>query len=203
MKQIDKLFRDKLSNHEVNVPEHLWNKIEPHVSKEVKRGLFWYWISGIAFLLIAGYLLLSNNKNEISPVTTTTTTLVSADILVDDDAIIELSDNIITTETNSGQAKKNSSPNITSQNSKLSKITSRSEEMKMGQGKPANLKITKTYIENDKSVISQMSSNNELNYNVVLINTEGKVNAKTLMRIIEPVQEIVLPAFNKNLKKKI
>lgn len=73
-------------------------------------------------------------------------------------------------------------------------------------GKPANLVITKSYISDNGSIIeksdlSNGAGNSEPSYNV-FINSEG-LNAGALLRIIEPLENIPLPAFSIILKKKI
>jgi len=74
-------------------------------------------------------------------------------------------------------------------------------------GVPANLVITKSYINKDGSVIKQSDLNSETGdespvYDVI-INSEAKeLNAGALLRIIEPLENIPLPAFQKTLKKK-
>lgn len=73
-------------------------------------------------------------------------------------------------------------------------------------GKPANLVITKSYVSDkgsiiEKSNLSNDSAKSEPSYNV-FINSEG-LNAGALLRIVEPLENIPLPAFSQNLKKKI
>ncbi len=72
--------------------------------------------------------------------------------------------------------------------------------------KPANLVITKSYISDNGSIIKKSDSStgndkSEPSYNV-FINSEG-LNAGALLRIIEPLENIPLPAFSSGLKKKI
>ena len=72
--------------------------------------------------------------------------------------------------------------------------------------KPANLIITKSYISDhgsiiEKSDLSKNTNNSAPSYNV-FINSEG-LNAGALLRIIEPLENIPLPAFSSGLKKKI
>ncbi|MFT6334787.1 MAG: hypothetical protein ACI86M_001440 [Saprospiraceae bacterium] len=73
-------------------------------------------------------------------------------------------------------------------------------------GKPANLVITKSYLSDNGSIIekSNPSKGTEISqpsYNV-FISSEG-LNAGALLRIIEPLENIPLPAFSTDLKKKI
>lgn len=73
-------------------------------------------------------------------------------------------------------------------------------------GKPANLVITKSYISEKGSFIEQSNTSNENSetapsYNV-FINSEG-LNAGALLRVVEPLENIPLPAFTKTLKKKV
>ena len=73
-------------------------------------------------------------------------------------------------------------------------------------GKPANLVITKSYISEKGSFIEQSNTTSENtaatpSYNV-FINSEG-LNAGALLRVVEPLENIPLPAFTKSLKKKI
>ncbi len=72
-------------------------------------------------------------------------------------------------------------------------------------GKPANLVITKSYVSEKGSVIEQSNTINQMSetpsYNV-FINSEG-MNAGALMRVIEPLENIPLPAFTSPVKKKI
>jgi len=71
-------------------------------------------------------------------------------------------------------------------------------------GKPANLVVTKSYISENGSIIKQSnlsSDKKEPSYNV-FINSEG-LNAGALLRIVEPLENIPLPAFTKQVKKKI
>ena len=72
--------------------------------------------------------------------------------------------------------------------------------------KPANLIITKSYISDNGSIIeksdlSRDTENAAPSYNV-FINSEG-LNAGALLRIIEPLDNIPLPAFSTFVKKKI
>ncbi|MFT4535372.1 MAG: hypothetical protein ACJA1A_001917 [Saprospiraceae bacterium] len=72
--------------------------------------------------------------------------------------------------------------------------------------KPANLVITKSYISNNGSIIEKSNLSKDTKssapiYNV-FINSEG-LNAGALLRIIEPLENIPLPAFSTVLKKKI
>jgi len=76
----------------------------------------------------------------------------------------------------------------------------------MKYGKPANLVITKSYINAEGAIIekSDLSKDNEVSdpvYNV-FINSEG-LNAGAMMRVVEPLEKMPLPAFSKDLKKKI
>lgn len=73
-------------------------------------------------------------------------------------------------------------------------------------GKPANLVITKSYVSDNGSIIEKSNHSNDSNksgpsYNV-FINSEG-LNAGALLRIVEPLENIPLPAFTTGLKKKI
>ena len=71
--------------------------------------------------------------------------------------------------------------------------------------KPANLVITKSYLSDNGSIIKKSdlstgTDKSEPSYNV-FINSEG-LNAGALLRIIEPLENIPLPAFSTGLKKK-
>jgi hypothetical protein len=75
------------------------------------------------------------------------------------------------------------------------------------EGVPTNLVITKSYINKEGSIIKQsnLSTNlgNEGPVYDIIINSEVKdLNAGALLRIVEPLENIPLPSFQKTLKKK-
>ena len=81
------------------------------------------------------------------------------------------------------------------------------ESISNAVGVPADLVITKSYVNKEGSVIKQSNltdeSGNEGPVYDVIINSEAKeLNAGALLRIIEPLENIPLPAFQKELKKK-
>ena len=55
MKQVDKHFRDHLSQHESEVPADMWSRIAPAIEEKTRRGLPFLWlISGLALVLVGG-----------------------------------------------------------------------------------------------------------------------------------------------------
>lgn len=88
-----------------------------------------------------------------------------------------------------------------------SNISNTIENIENVQGVPANLVITKSYINKEGSIIKQTNSSdiigNDNTVYDVIINSEAKdVNASALLRIVEPLENIPLPLLNKELKKK-
>ena len=55
MKHIDNLFKEKLYNQEVQVPEGMWEKIAPIAEEESGRAMLWFWFAGVLALAIGGY----------------------------------------------------------------------------------------------------------------------------------------------------
>ena len=57
-KKIDRLFQEKLKNLEATPNKRVWNNIESKLQKKKRRIIpFWWYYSGIAALLILGFLL--------------------------------------------------------------------------------------------------------------------------------------------------
>lgn len=231
MKHIDKVFKDKLYHQTAEVPANMWDKIAPAIEEKSGRGLLWFWLAGIATLLIGGlaYYYLTNNTDTntapTGPLAENITTL-AAHSKTPQEKIAANTNQLQVTATNETLEKEiiaeavinptvsvktkpaaikavvKTSP-IVSKNTKVSeKVTS--PEMKYG--KPANLVITKSYISKEgsfieKSNLSNRETDTEAGYNVFINNSEG-LNAGALMRIVEPLENIPLPAFEKVLKKK-
>ncbi len=88
-------------------------------------------------------------------------------------------------------------------------ISNTVESITNAVGIPANLVITKSYINKEGFVIKQSNltddSGNGGSVYDVIINSNSKakdLNAGALLRIMEPLKNIPLPAFEKKLKKK-
>jgi len=64
MKHIDKVFKDQLQNHEMNVPEGMWEKIAPAIEKDSGRGVLWFWLAGILAVALAGALYFAMNSSS-------------------------------------------------------------------------------------------------------------------------------------------
>ena len=111
-----------------------------------------------------------------------------------------------TSSTTQATANKNNSSAITT--STKATTTQKAESVNTDNlyGKPANLVITKSYLSDngafiEKSDLTKDTEKKQPSYNV-FINSEG-LNAGTLLRIVEPLENLPLPAFNFQLKKKI
>ncbi|GLR16340.1 hypothetical protein [Portibacter lacus] len=50
MKEMDKILRSKLYNHESALPDDLWSKIETGIEKKKKKGFIWFLFGGIGLL---------------------------------------------------------------------------------------------------------------------------------------------------------
>ena len=238
MKHIDKLFKEKLHDHEVLVPEGMWEKIAPIAEEESGRALLWFWFAGILTLLIGGYgiyklaqstdntpqdpgTLVYNNETSVSQSTSPQATLVLNDIEsvstsatedtnedVKEDQASETT-NVNPTENTVTKAKK-PTRKVKSQEKSIDtkkSISNTVENIPNAEGIPVDLVITKSYISKEGSVIRQSnltdnSGNEEPVYDVI-INSEAKeLNAGALLRIVEPLENIPLPGFQKTLKKK-
>ena len=65
---LDKLFQEQLKNLEATPNKRVWNTIESKLKKKKRRGLpVWWFASGIAAMLLIGFLLFpfTNNNNVI------------------------------------------------------------------------------------------------------------------------------------------
>ena len=190
-------------------------------------------IAGIAYLLFTNYqdanssdstLAMETPLQEIQTSNPISETLVLSGDLKDPSTTDQLRSNktqIDKTTVESPKLKKNNSAQqkintkvivkktlaTTSTDSNINNTTSNSEVNTDNlYGKPANLVITKSYLSDNGSIIeksdlSKDTKNAEPSYNV-FINSEG-LNAGALLRIIEPLENIPLPAFSIDLKKKI
>ena len=250
MKHIDKIFKEKLYNHESEVPEGMWEKIAPIAEEESGRAILWFWFAGLLTLLLGG-LGIYKMTSESLDTTIDPSTLVqdsqdsnqSTDLVVDNSLMteeatntqkeIDLTEEVVETSTVSNTSTSNidvvestptppstkvivneapkkptlvqSAPTFTSSTSDI--FSNIVETIPNVEGTPANLVITKSYINNAGSIIKQSNlsdeSANEGPVYDVIINSEAKdLNAGALLRIIEPLENIPLPAFQKKLKKK-
>ncbi len=248
MKHIDKVFRDKLYNHEAQVPDGMWEKIAPALEEKSGRPLLWFWFAGILTLALGGlaYFMFANYQTTTTPLATEITTpkeknSISAPqtINLEDSKIVEVINDDLNKSISKAVSKTNSKENKTKKSSSTKKTSSVSQATNTQSatlksqaststkidkaddqntnlvfeetintdnlyGKPANLVVTKSYISENGSIIKQSnlsSDKNEPSYNV-FINSEG-LNAGALLRIVEPLENIPLPAFTKQVKKKI
>lgn len=240
MKHIDKLFKERLYNHEAEVPEGMWEKIAPIAEEESGRALLWFWFAGILTLLLGGYgiykLITTSNEtaNPNALVFESESINQSTDILVDNSLLTESNPqkhnvqtiDLLSTSTSSNVAIEESLDHPATKKQKMGKPLNKNEETKQDLtvsqmpiisntvenivnvgGVPANLVITKSYVNKEGSVIKQSNISEESGYDApiydVIINSEEKdLNAGTLLRLIEPLENIPLPAFQKELKKK-
>tara|TARA_R110002049_G_scaffold81404_1_gene206946 strand:- start:53 stop:1399 length:1347 start_codon:yes stop_codon:yes gene_type:complete len=68
-KNIDKFFQEKLKNLEATPTKRVWNNIETNLKKKKRRVLpIWWFSSGIAALLILGFLLSPSSNNTINTI---------------------------------------------------------------------------------------------------------------------------------------
>jgi hypothetical protein len=69
-KNIDRLFQEKFKDYEPNPTEDVWIAIEARLNEKKKRRVipFWWKISGVAALLLIGFLISKSiNNREIKP----------------------------------------------------------------------------------------------------------------------------------------
>ena len=247
MKHIDKLFKEKLYNHEVEVPEGMWEKIAPIAEEESGRAILWFWLAGLMALLLGGYGIYktaTSTNQDILPSTLvyqsetnspTNQQGVENHLTINtdqsqekDELAAELEEVNAEIERSKSNLKINRNKQITNQSRSQSseelstKISEQSpiiesttspiigntvERITNVVGVPADLIITKSYVNKDGSVIKQSNltedSGNEGPVYDVIINSEAKeLNAGALLRVVEPLENIPLPAFQKGLKKK-
>jgi len=272
MKHIDKLFKEKLYNHEVVVPEGMWEKIAPIAEEESGRAILWFWFAGLLALLLGGFgiynMIITDNTNPTDPgslvleneapnpsfelvdnslaknINTQKETKLSnvrsepTSVEVEESKIenTETAKPEVKTEATPTQVVETSNPIIAPLNeqdaisaeedaqlnnnsqtvsssvkipsSTTQSISNTVESINTGVGIPANLVITKSYVNSEGSVIkrsnlTKQSGKEDPVYDVILNSEEKDLNAGALLRIIEPIQNIPLPAFQKKLKKKI
>lgn len=253
MKHIDKLFKEKLYNHETVVPEGMWEKIAPIAEEESGRAILWFWFAGILALLLGGFgiykMVSTSNANPTVPgtlvfenevpeqsldlvdnsLTTETSTLKEKELSIDESKAATKEVEEIKSKNNTAvktekvtavvkSSKSKSVPVLNKQSTELNNttqsityrpqsISNTVETITTAVGTPANLVITKSYINSEGSVIKQSnltdkSGKEDPVYDVIL-NSEAKdLNVGALLRIIEPLEIIPLPAFQKELKKK-
>lgn len=239
MKHIDNLFKEKLYNHEVTVPEGMWEKIAPIAEEESGRAILWFWFAGLLALLLGGYGIYKTvYSNAETPSDQGTLVYESQDAMttpaldVDNSIIMEsnsVSENIVSngniedvqmaqnsqsTKLNKSITGKSSKTNIDSNtnaqstpNYTLPDISNTVENITNVGGNPANLVITKSYTNKEGSVIKQSNLTEEFGnegpvFDIIINSEVNKFNAGALLRIIEPLENIPLPAFEKELKKK-
>lgn len=250
MKHVDKLFKEKLYNHEVVVPEGMWEKIAPIAEEESGRAILWFWFAGILALLLGGFGIYKMvNASITNP--TDPGTLVYNDIETPEpktnfaltnnfdqsnDIQQEQSDSkaeytytdanteeteLVNTIAKNTKPKikdipttktkpfKSASPNISTAPPvvKEQDIQNTVESISNVGGTPVSLVITKSYINKEGSVIKQSnlteeSGNEEPVFDIIINSQTKELNAGALLRIIEPLENIPLPAFQKQLKKK-
>ena len=244
MKHIDKLFKEKVYNHEVAVPDGMWEKIAPIAEDESGKALLWFWFAGILTLLLGGYgifKMVTANNQTLDP-----STLVyeheintpSSDLLADNSQLINPTTQKAKEQTNADdyttsamnvEIEKTSAKPVearasilppTVKSKSISKVVSKSnhsskpmsisntiEDITNVKGVPANLVITKSYVNSKGSVIKQSNLSSDLTnegllYDIIINSEEKDLNAGTLLRLIEPLESIPLPAFQNQLKKK-
>jgi len=247
MKHIDKLFKEQLYDHEVAVPDGMWEKIAPIAEEETGRAILWFWFAGLLALLLGGLGIYKAYKasqpdpidpnalvyeetpqqnntaslhytservdNEINSAAQSTAKITTNQVFENPQPMRSESSLIETSKTkDSGEkAKASKTKKLASKQAKnidpVEPISNTVENIGNVTGVPANLVITKSYINEEGSIIKQSnlkdgSKNNNPVYDVI-INSEAKdLNAGALLRIIEPLENIPLPAFQKTLKKK-
>lgn len=226
MKHIDKVFGDQLRGHSVDVPEGLWDRLEGSMDEKPTRGVIWYWMAGLCMLLISTSTYLYVVNYETAIVDESLATHMTKDQI---SITANKRQKVKTTNDNNQdvstiteqyyvkeQPKAEPVANLESNTRRASSINRNrnihtiaplpSEKTSINtQGKPANLTITKSYISDAGSVITQEELNTEENapkYDVLINASSEAVHAGTLLRIIQPPAEITLPAFVKPLKKK-
>ncbi|MEM9547760.1 MAG: hypothetical protein AAGA77_17390 [Bacteroidota bacterium] len=249
MKHIDKLFKEKLYHHEVEVPEGMWEKIAPIAEEESGRAILWFWFAGLIALLLGSYgmyKIITASNQEILPNTlvyqneindTQNSQVVDNNLTINQDQNNLTPENELATalEEVNAEIKRNKSMGMAESNQQEAfhakkQTTTKASSHKTEQkpiiqstsspiisntveritnvvGVPADLVITKSYVNKDGSVIKQSNITDETGNNGpiydVIINSEAKdLNAGALLRIIEPLEDIPLPAFQKGIKKK-
>ncbi|MDF1695844.1 MAG: hypothetical protein P1U56_08440 [Saprospiraceae bacterium] len=236
MKHIDNLFKEKLYNQEVPVPEGMWEKIAPIAEEETGRAMLWFWFAGLLTLLIGGYgiyKMLSTTTNDTPDPSTlvyneqlpseSLTNEVLEPIVIDrnEEAEILKETSIEKVEKSEAQptlgvkkseplAARTSTPTLGNNVKQIAKssINNIVENIPDVGGQPANLVITKSYVNKEGAIITQSNLKaglfNEDPVYDVIINSEAKdINAGALLRIVEPLENIPLPSFQKPLKKKV
>lgn len=233
MKHIDKVFKDKLFHRTAEVPDDMWDKIAPAIEENSGRALIWFWMAGILALLLGGmtYLYFTNSdsslvlpgplaENVSTETTNSNTPTEKIDLIAEPVSVLDNSEKLVEKAPKKGKptTTKVTTRKVSSKKPMETKTTEISESLgsidsnvsnnqstpEIKYGKPANLVITKSYISDKGSIIEKSkigSTESEIEYNV-FINSEG-LNAGTLMRIVEPLENIPLPAFQKPVKKKI
>lgn len=255
MKHIDKVFKDKLYNHETPVPEGMWEKIAPAIEDNSGRSIFWMWFVGILALIMGSliaYTVISSNPEEssdplannmehnsdrssipdnkdydlqVSPILNQVDMDNDEEVIQSNAASVQKAIEVSTVESASNLETvdvfkqvdgvsalvaseyseiKGSKANQLAASSNQIDRQSESKATDIVTGTPANLLITKSFKNGAGSFVKQSNVTEEADkpiYNV-FINSEG-LNAGALMRIIEPLQNIPLPAFENSLKKKI
>ena len=226
MKHIDNLFKEKLYNHEASVPEGMWEKIAPIAEEESGRALLWFWFAGALTLILGGYGIykmmnststddpntLAFEEQMITPEETSiSNTLVSLSNEVEQEEVAEeLVTPVAPVATKQVAPKKTKAykkKDLAKIGEQRSGVSNTVETIPNVSGVPANLVITKKYINKEGSVIKQSNLSQNLDKDApvydVIINSEAKdVNAGALLRIVEPLENIPLPTLSKQLKKK-
>lgn len=239
MKHIDKLFKENLYHHEVEVPEGMWEKIAPIAEEESGRAILWFWFAGLLTLAIGGYgiyKMITAETNTDNPGTlayqheTQPTEILASNMLLtesnstDTDAAlakalkevnaeIEKEDHSHVLEANINLPKRNKEKATSKLMTKTAEVATSSEigntveSIENTIGVPADMVITKSYINKEGSVIKQSSLADESGsdgpvYDVIMNSETKDFKAGALLRIIEPLEDIPLPAFQKGLKKK-
>ncbi len=164
MKQIDKVFEKKLKNQQVDVPNHLWDKIQSGIENEKRRIIpLWIWAAGIVTILALGWWAYHNlNHNTPKgkrPLAATIPIHNTNDIV---QAGPSYNRKIEKEKTEVGVQKPVTKSNFTVKSGSRKPFSnSPSKEIKKrvnpkkAVSKPANLIITKTILTGNKSIVNK------------------------------------------------
>jgi len=216
MKQIDKAFKTKLYNYEVEVPEGMWEQIMPEVKDDKGRVILWLWLAGLLALLIGGALYyfansakqnyeLSRPLAQVEPIESNSSQLITSTVEhtleeslttnpTEQRNIDTKNDEIVKKQTTQKRNTKTSTSRVKPQVS--------IETVEPIQRKQAhNFVITKSFISDEGTIVKTTevpAENNTPSYDV-LINDNGNVG---IDRSILPVEILPLPTLQSNTIKK-